>query len=963
MSRLWWALIAGLVLGAVFFGMMQRGCSVQARPAEEPASRVADEPREPRSRVQSRPQPTLEPQVDVRSALGPASTSRSTQPVTRAGEGRTRSATGGTTTERIRRAQRGDMAERRVDSETIARMTRGESAADAAQRRALQRQQAMQERAERVRREKAREVAAAQRQTTAASSLTGSGNSPANLRQGRGPRSRILELQAQAAEAEGDGDLRVGLSDIGGDGGDSDAGDLSGPAFDSGATVAGLNASSGVGNVGGGGGGVGGGGGSTGEGGGGAPADGGDSGPGLGAGPGDDDPPAMEPDPPVGDAEMGITAEWRSVSIDDACSRPTDRTNDLFLVSDAPASVLTIGSIPPMGLRITGGSFVQSPAGSNVPPSMAAVEANPCVEFDSFLTIQGAPDLLLAVAPDPSNWGPALLATWAATGAPTGVAAVQDTAQFGDDAFRMRIARITARGGPDFVGGTLDVTLFDPAAGGVRTVSVDVPNCPACWEAQAAPAGPALESLGLSPRSAPSGVTVTGAVRLTEAAPAGGAVVTLSSSAPEVASVPATVTAAEGEDTATFEIQTSLVETPTDVVITASFGGETRTATLTVEPPAAFEFESFSIVPQRLVSGESALGRVTISAPAPPGGVTVLVASEDPTIDVPDRVTIAAGLTTGTFTVSTQQLESSRTAVIWASAGGAVRSASLEILAALRGDLSRDGAIDGSDLGLFLLEWGPCPPEPQECPADLNGDGVVDGADLGLLLLLWDPDGSSPPDSPLDDEVVARWLPVEITGCAELDGFRTNDLYLGFREPDGLLVVGSSPPNGLAIDGGSFYQNEFGDDLPAGDGLIGFVPCAEFDSFVALGDHPPNQIFFVRGSDHSISDWGSVLDLTWAATGTRTGVPGEQDPQRFGDDRFYVRIARLTAPTGVDRVAGRLVTSVVDASTGQAFSPQVDVPHCPLCWASLDFDSDGAIDDDDVAMMVARIGTSDTTWR
>ena len=50
------------------------------------------------------------------------------------------------------------------------------------------------------------------------------------------------------------------------------------------------------------------------------------------------------------------------------------------------------------------------------------------------------------------------------------------------------------------------------------------------------------------------------------------------------------------------------------------------------------------------------------------------------------------------------------------------------------GDLNGDGFVNGADLGLLLLAWGPCP---APCPEDLNGDGAVDGADLGLLLLAW----------------------------------------------------------------------------------------------------------------------------------------------------------------------------------------------------------------------------------
>ena len=51
-------------------------------------------------------------------------------------------------------------------------------------------------------------------------------------------------------------------------------------------------------------------------------------------------------------------------------------------------------------------------------------------------------------------------------------------------------------------------------------------------------------------------------------------------------------------------------------------------------------------------------------------------------------------------------------------------------------DLNGDGQIDAADLGLLLVNWGPCGPENQ-CVADFNTDGQVDAADLGLLLIAW----------------------------------------------------------------------------------------------------------------------------------------------------------------------------------------------------------------------------------
>jgi hypothetical protein len=46
-------------------------------------------------------------------------------------------------------------------------------------------------------------------------------------------------------------------------------------------------------------------------------------------------------------------------------------------------------------------------------------------------------------------------------------------------------------------------------------------------------------------------------------------------------------------------------------------------------------------------------------------------------------------------------------------------------------DLSGDGAVDGTDLGVMLASWG------LAGETDLTGDGQTDGADLGALLAAW----------------------------------------------------------------------------------------------------------------------------------------------------------------------------------------------------------------------------------
>ncbi len=102
---------------------------------------------------------------------------------------------------------------------------------------------------------------------------------------------------------------------------------------------------------------------------------------------------------------------------------------------------------------------------------------------------------------------------------------------------------------------------------------------------QAVAQAPVLSALTLSPASLVGGGASQGAVMLTSAAPTGGAVVTLSSGNTSVATVPASVTVASGATSATFTVATTPVSASSSAVIGGSFGGATRSATLTVTPP------------------------------------------------------------------------------------------------------------------------------------------------------------------------------------------------------------------------------------------------------------------------------------------------------------------------------------------------------------------------------------------
>jgi hypothetical protein len=200
------------------------------------------------------------------------------------------------------------------------------------------------------------------------------------------------------------------------------------------------------------------------------------------------------------------------------------------------------------------------------------------------------------------------------------------------------------------------------------------------FQPKAAAAGAALSAIGLSPASVVGGIAAQGTATLTSAAPAGGAVVTLSSGNTAVAGVPASVTVAAGATSATFNVTTTAVGASTPVTITGAFGGATRTATLTVTPPPPpASLSAVSVSPTSVTGGTSAQGTVTLTSAAPAGGLGVTLTSSNAVATVPISVTVAAGATSATAAIATTSVTASTVATITATAAGVTRTAALTV--------------------------------------------------------------------------------------------------------------------------------------------------------------------------------------------------------------------------------------------------------------------------------------------
>jgi hypothetical protein len=189
---------------------------------------------------------------------------------------------------------------------------------------------------------------------------------------------------------------------------------------------------------------------------------------------------------------------------------------------------------------------------------------------------------------------------------------------------------------------------------------------------------PALSSISALPSILEGGGSATGYVYLTAAAPAGGAVVALSSSN-GAANVPASITVTAGLSSATFMIATTAVTSQMAMTISGTYPSTTTlTTTLTVVPsPTPL---SVTLAPSTVAGGNPSTGTVLLSGPAPAGGSVVALASSLTTsATVPVSVSIPAGSTSGTFTVTTLALSTTQTATISASLNGLTASAVLTV--------------------------------------------------------------------------------------------------------------------------------------------------------------------------------------------------------------------------------------------------------------------------------------------
>jgi hypothetical protein len=171
-----------------------------------------------------------------------------------------------------------------------------------------------------------------------------------------------------------------------------------------------------------------------------------------------------------------------------------------------------------------------------------------------------------------------------------------------------------------------------------------------------------LTAFVVSPTTTDGTKGSTGQVTVSVPADGNNYSVALQSSNPAVAGVPSSAAFLDGQQTASFPISTTAVDVSTDVTITASVGGVSKTATLTVvpTPPPAFDVEAVTLSPAVIRGAGTSTATITATTAAPAGGITIPVSSSDSKLAaVPASVFLPAGATSVSFPVKVPSQSSS----------------------------------------------------------------------------------------------------------------------------------------------------------------------------------------------------------------------------------------------------------------------------------------------------------------
>src|SRR5467141_2900950 len=262
---------------------------------------------------------------------------------------------------------------------------------------------------------------------------------------------------------------------------------------------------------------------------------------------------------PTGGAQVALSSNNGAASVPPSVTIAAGATSATFVVTTstvASSTTVTISAVYSGATRTASLTVTPTPP---PPPTLSSLSLNPTS------VVGGNSSTGTVTLSGPAPTGGAQVALSSNNGAASVLPSMTIAAGATSATFVVSTSAVAS---------STTVTISATHSGVTRSASLTVAPAP--------PPPPTLSSLSLNPTSVIGGLqSSTGTATLSGPAPAGGALVLLSSNN-GAASVPSSVTVPAGATSATFPVNTSIVLFSTSAQITASYGGKTLAANLTV---------------------------------------------------------------------------------------------------------------------------------------------------------------------------------------------------------------------------------------------------------------------------------------------------------------------------------------------------------------------------------------------
>ena len=187
-----------------------------------------------------------------------------------------------------------------------------------------------------------------------------------------------------------------------------------------------------------------------------------------------------------------------------------------------------------------------------------------------------------------------------------------------------------------------------------------------------------VSTLACNPTSVNAGAPSACTITLSQAAPAGGSAVGLSSNNTAL-TVPASVTVPANSTSATFSATVGTIATTQSATVTATLNGASQSASLSMVAPVLVS--ALTCNPTTLNANASSTCTVSLNQAAPPAGATVALSGNNALLTVPATVSVAAGAMSAPFTATAENIATSQSVTVTASLNNGSQTASLSLAA------------------------------------------------------------------------------------------------------------------------------------------------------------------------------------------------------------------------------------------------------------------------------------------